>query len=227
MSFLIKPLYRVYSKVIIKIRQNKQIFYSFFAFYPEDRKYKNYWDWTTLELRKILKKNSGKALSLLDMGTGPYAVLAIYGAIKLNYKQITACDKIEELLLNAKKQRHSDKICLIHSDLFKNIVGKFDLIVFNSPYIDDRTGNHLGIFNESLSQKRWSGGHDGLEIIRQFIKETAEHLTENGIAALGFNCFYITINQVKMEIEYYHLNIKKINYNVFTKACVIEFERGN
>ncbi len=60
----------------------------------------------------------------------------------------------------------------IISDLFDNVKGRFDTIIFNPPYLES-TG-------EGMIHRAWDGGKDGAEIIRRFIKDVGKHLTPGG-----------------------------------------------
>jgi len=65
-------------------------------------------------------------------------------------------------------------IDVIRTDLFNGIRGKFDLIVFNPPYLpsEKKIGDWLDF--------AWDGGEDGRETINRFLGQVKEHLTENG-----------------------------------------------
>ncbi len=60
----------------------------------------------------------------------------------------------------------------IVSDLFANVEGRFDLIVFNAPY--------LPCSDDSVLAKAWSGGKKGREVIDRFLDGAAAHLSEGG-----------------------------------------------
>lgn len=61
----------------------------------------------------------------------------------------------------------------IESDLFQNFHGKFDLIVFNPPYLPKNKDEDLD------SQIATTGGKQGSEIINKFLEQAKEHLTPN------------------------------------------------
>lgn len=62
------------------------------------------------------------------------------------------------------------------SNLFQNIVGKFDLIVMNPPYVPAKECEGC----EPLVA--FSGGEDGFDIIGKFLEDFKEHLTPDGVA---------------------------------------------
>jgi release factor glutamine methyltransferase len=114
-----------------------------------------------------------QALHVLDMGTGS-GILAAYCARR--GADVVASDidinAIKDLELTANRMGRSIK--LVACDLFSKIHERFDIVVFNPPYmpssaIDDRTTD---------------GGKQGTEVISRFLDELTEHLSENGRGVL-------------------------------------------
>jgi len=62
----------------------------------------------------------------------------------------------------------------IRADLFNGIKGRFDLVVFNPPYLpsDKKLNDWLDC--------AWDGGEDGRAIISRFLYHVQDHLTESG-----------------------------------------------
>lgn len=56
------------------------------------------------------------------------------------------------------------------SDLFENVEGKFDLIIFNPPYLP----------SGSIKDKAVDGGRRGRQLIRKFIADAGDHLNPEG-----------------------------------------------
>ena len=73
------------------------------------------------------------------------------------------------------------------SDLFENVEGKFDLIIFNPPYLpkDEREPE-----DSALST---TGGETGSEIIDSFLQEAHKFLNENGKILLLFSSFSLDV----------------------------------
>ena len=102
---------------------------------------------------------------VLDIGTGSGYLSEI--ALKNNAKEVTATD----INPNAVKLAKSKNISAAQSDLFENIHGKFDLIIFNPPYLPE---------DKYDKGRDTSAGKYGSEIINEFLKQAKNHLTENG-----------------------------------------------
>ena len=117
-------------------------------------------------LSKYVKKYAkGK---VLDIGTGS-GILA--EAALENTKDVLASDINQEAILYCRKKG----INAIKSDLFENIKGKFDLIIFNPPYLPYDPDED---YETSLITK---GGIKGYEIIERFLRDSKKYLNDDGI----------------------------------------------
>ncbi|MEK6820763.1 MAG: HemK2/MTQ2 family protein methyltransferase [Nanoarchaeota archaeon] len=114
-------------------------------------------------LAKYLK-NKSKNIKILDMGTG--SGIQAETCLKSGFKNILCADIDETAVRNAGKKFKSVK-----SDLFSNINGKFDLIIFNPPYLPE---------NKYDREKDTAGGKKGDETILHFLEQAENHLAENG-----------------------------------------------
>lgn len=101
---------------------------------------------------------------VLDMGTGS-GILAVEAA--KSAREVVAADinpdAIEDL-----QRKAIQNIIPIHSDLFKNVDGTFDVILFNAPYLPGK--------EDSI----WSGGEQGREVISNFLKAAGSHMEVRG-----------------------------------------------
>ena len=116
-------------------------------------------------LEKYVKKLvSGK---VLDVGTG--SGIQALAALE-NTEEVLAVDISEEVVEFCKKKN----INVIQSDLFENVEGKFDWIVFNPPYLpeDDREPED--------SRLATTGGKKGDEILKRFLVDARKYLNEKG-----------------------------------------------
>lgn len=106
---------------------------------------------------------------VLDLGTGS----GILAKEALKYtKDVLASDILN---LNFKD------IKFIKSDLFENIKGKFNFIIFNPPYLPKDKREDL---ESALST---TGGKYGYEIIERFLNELKKHLKKNGKCLIVFS----------------------------------------
>ena len=111
---------------------------------------------------------------VLDMGTGS-GIQAVTAAQKDNVVHVVAVDINPAALQVAEKRAIEagmlDKISLIQGDLFQNVSGKFDWILFNTPYLPDEG---------EADEASWAGGKIGSEVIKRFLAESPKYLEKNG-----------------------------------------------
>lgn len=60
----------------------------------------------------------------------------------------------------------------VETDVYSNVSGRFDTILFNLPY--------LPVDEEGLLSKSWSGGPDGLGPLPELLEGAPDHLSEDG-----------------------------------------------
>jgi release factor glutamine methyltransferase len=118
---------------------------------------------------------------VLDMGTGS-GIQAVTAAQKPEVNSVYAVDVNPEAIEVA-RNRASDagllhKITYKKSNLFDEVEGKFDWILFNPPYLQSEEG---------LTDPNWDGGKQGCETIEHFLKEARRHLTSEGSILLIFS----------------------------------------
>ncbi len=108
-----------------------------------------------------------KNLKVLDMGSGSgyLAKISLENncdvlAADINKKSVELCKK--------------EGIKAIQSNLFSKINGKFDLIVFNPPYLPEDK------LEPKDSQLITTGGKQGHELIEKFLKQSKDYLNNNG-----------------------------------------------
>ena len=118
----------------------------------------------------VLKKSRNK--KVLDMGAGS-GILSV-AAFEGGAKEVVSADIDEEALQELKRK----KLKAIKSDLFSNIRGKFELIIFNPPYLP------LDKEEDGESRRATTGGKRGDEIILRFMKRACGHLEKKGIILL-------------------------------------------
>jgi ribosomal protein L3 glutamine methyltransferase len=79
--------------------------------------------------------------------------------------------------------RHAveDRVTAIHSDLFAQLPGCYDLIVSNPPYVDAEDMASLPTEYQAEPRMALESGVDGLELTRRLLREAAEHLNDEGL----------------------------------------------
>ncbi len=139
---------------------------------------------------------------VLDMGTGT-GILAKKAAKSKHVKEVTACDINKKIIEELKKKTNNKKIKFIVSNLFSNIKTKFDIILFNPPYLPSKS-KKIDI--------RIDGGKNGTEIIEKFLKQAKNHLKKDGKILLVCSSLNKNIENL---FKKYIYNYKKIDEENF------------
>lgn len=109
---------------------------------------------------------------VLDLGAG--SGIQGISALKNGAKEVIFSDINEECIKVLKSKGFKAKV----SDLFENIKGKYDLILFNPPYLPKQE-------NEDFETGRIvCGGKKGDEIIIRFLENVKDFLNDKGIILL-------------------------------------------
>lgn len=123
---------------------------------------------------------------VLDMGTGS-GIQAFTAAKCLNVREVLAVDinkdALEEVEKTAAAQKFK-KVKTLKSNLFENVEGCFNTIIFNPPYLPQDKLSGKIIKDEAIY-----GGKKGWEIIDRFLSGVAGHLFSNGEVLLLFSSF--------------------------------------
>jgi release factor glutamine methyltransferase len=152
-------------------------------------------------LKKTLKNNK-KDIKIIEIGSGSGIISEF--CKDQGFFNLTVTD----LNKNALKLLKSKGFKVIESDLFDKINEKFDLIIFNPPY--------LPFDNDEPASSRLSttGGKLGNEIILRFLTESRDHLKDNGNIILLFSSLSkprIILNHSKKQgFKYKKINEKKL-----------------
>lgn len=120
------------------------------------------------EILKLIKKNPD--LKFLEIGSGSGIQLQTALSSGIKKENIFSCD------INPLSVRYCRELGFnsVVSNLFNDLKGGYDLIIFNPPYLpeDER--------EPKSSRIATTGGKTGSEIINEFLKQSKSHLNENG-----------------------------------------------
>ncbi|PIO08437.1 hypothetical protein COU59_01470 [Candidatus Pacearchaeota archaeon CG10_big_fil_rev_8_21_14_0_10_34_12] len=120
------------------------------------------------ELPELIKRS--QRLKFLEIGSGSGIQLETALNLGIKKENLFGCD------INLEAVRHckSKGFNCVYSDLFSNVKGKFDVIVFNPPYLplDEREPKDSMIAT--------TGGKKGNEVIVKFLKQAKDFLDDDG-----------------------------------------------
>ena len=145
---------------------------------------------TEILVENVLEQfcDATQVLKILDVGTGSGAI-AVTLAAELPNASVTAtdidADALEQAHENADTHRVVPRMQFLKSDMFENVVGKFDIIVSNPPYIIRNDLNKLQVEVRCHDPLRaLDGGEDGLDFYRTILEDGREFLEPGGVLFL-------------------------------------------
>jgi len=147
-------------------------------------------------IEEYLKKIKDKKISILDIGSG--SGIQAQTCKESGFTNLLVTDVNPKVVKHLRKKGFKS----IKSDLFSNIGKnkKFDLIIFNPPYLP------LDKREPKDSQINTVAGKQGYEIIIKFLKQAVNYLSEKGSILLLFSSF--------SKPEFIKKTAQKIGYNL-------------
>jgi release factor glutamine methyltransferase len=163
------------------------------------------------------QKNEESKIKILDLCTGSGAIgISILNNIKNSLVTLSdisneALDVSNINIKNLVSDDDKDRIKTIHSDLFKSINDKFDIVVSNPPYIKESVIKNLSkeVQNEPIIAL--DGGEDGLKFYREIINKADKYLNDNGYLCLeiGYDQKEDVIDLIKNTNKYESIYSRK------------------
>jgi len=124
------------------------------------------------ETLKSYLKNKNSNIKILDMGSG--SGIQAQTCIKLGFDNLTTVDINPEAITYLKSQ----KLKTIQSNLFENLNKKYNLIIFNPPYLPEHKHD---------KHQDTTAGKKGYELIIKFLQQARSHLAKHGEILLLFS----------------------------------------
>lgn len=121
---------------------------------------------------------------VLEIGTGS-GCIALSIAKAFPNIEVVATDISERALEVADKNLSQlgleNNVDIIHSDLFSKVMGTFDLIISNPPYVPKEIMSNLPSEYRHEPELALAAGHNGLDFISRILHDAHPFLSENGI----------------------------------------------
>jgi release factor glutamine methyltransferase len=125
----------------------------------------------------VEKHTRGKVLDL-GTGSGIQGIVAAKKGCDVTFSDIDT-EAIKCAEENAKTNGVNGRF--LKSDMFSNITGAFDAIIFNPPYLPSKP---IQSMKENKIQRALDGGKEGRELIESFLEKYKGFLDKGGIALL-------------------------------------------
>ncbi len=180
---------------------------------------------TELIVEEVLKLTKFKRnMNIIDIGVGSGCILLSILKEKNNFYG-TGIDVSKKCLkitkMNAIKLEVNSRLQLFKSDVDKFVIGKYDIIVSNPPYISRFKLKYLDRDVANFEPKlALDGGLDGLSETRKVVVKSSELIKKNGklILEIGFDQKNKVINLLKEKGFYINKVLKDLAKN---DRCII------
>jgi len=123
--------------------------------------------------------------NIVDLGTGS-GCIALACAVYFPKARVDAVDvdpgALEVARINRAALGLTRRVRLVKSDFFRQLAGRrYDIIVSNPPYVGAAEFNGLPPEYAHEPEGALRSGRDGMDAVRVLLRETASHLTEEGV----------------------------------------------
>ena len=160
------------------------------------------------KIHHIVEKNPNA--KLLEIGSGSGIQLETAFASGIKKKNIFSCD------INPEAVKHCKNLGFncVKSNLFEKIKGKYEIIVFNPPYLPEDSREPKD------SRMATTGGKDGGELTNKFLKQAKKRLAKNGR-------IFLLVSSLTKGLDFSDYRKKKLAEEklFFEKLFVLEFSR--
>ena len=201
---------------ILLIRANallRRIFYRsrvvtrlVFAYWPSPaRDDISFFELCSLVMRQALVRELRDGLRVAEMGTGPYAVMALWASSRWQLELVaTEIEPRWADLAHRAAMRRDARLQVVCSDLLDGVEGPLDLVWFVPPFIAEETfvqemklagiddADQLG-----LLRLRTCGGKQGWELIERFYGEAEPRLATGGKALVVINRYQQQLSTIE------------------------------
>ena len=159
------------------------------------------------ELPGLIDKNP--ALRFLEIGAGSGIHLSTAEKTGVKKENIFSSDIDEDSVNHCNLLGYN----CVNSDLFENITGKYDLIIFNPPYLPEDSKEPTN------SKTATTGGKKGDEIILRFLEQAKKYLNKKGVIFLLASNLTPKIDFEKLGYKVKELGCERLFYE---QLCVWE-----
>ena len=163
--------------------------------------------------------DASKIKTVLDLCTGG-GCIGIATALQLPAAKVDAVDISEDALAvaehNVKDFKLQDRVSLIASDGFANLVGKkYDLIISNPPYVD---AEDIASMDDEFHYEPEIGlasGEDGLDFTRHILANAKQHLNAKGALVVEVGNSHYALAQAFPDLPFTWLEFERGGEGVF------------
>jgi len=131
-----------------------------------------------------LDPNTTRVLDLCT-GNGSLGILAALAFPDITVQGLDLSkDALAVAHINIERHGLEGRMTLAESDGLKNAEGVFDLILCNPPYVNSQSMSELPAEFKAEPELALAGGDDGMDFIRQMLRDAPAHMSENAVLVL-------------------------------------------
>ena len=124
-------------------------------------------------------------------------------------------DALEVAESNIDLHELRDRVQCIQSDVFSNIIGQYDVIVSNPPYVDAEDLADMPDEYHHEPELGLAAGADGLDIAHKILAKAADHLTQDGILVVEVGNSWVAMDEAYPELPLTWLEFENGGSGVF------------
>jgi ribosomal protein L3 glutamine methyltransferase len=131
-----------------------------------------------------LDPNTTRVLDLCT-GNGSLGILAALAFPDITVQGLDLSkDALAVAQINIERHGLEGRMTLAESDGLRNADGVFDLILCNPPYVNSQSMSELPAEFKAEPELALAGGDDGMDFIRQMLRDAPAHMSENAVLVL-------------------------------------------
>lgn len=163
--------------------------------------------------------NPDEVESVLDLCTGS-GCIGIACAYAFPMAEVDLVDISKDALdvaqINVQQHDSEQKVNIVESNLFENIVDKkYDIIVTNPPYVDaDDIATMADEFHHE-PELGLSSGDDGLECTRKILQQSSQYLADDGILVVEVGNSQYALSEAFPELPFEWVDFERGGDGVF------------
>ena len=124
-------------------------------------------------------------------------------------------DALDVADINIQNYALYEQVAAIHSDLFENLQGPYDLILSNPPYVDLEDLSDMPDEYHHEPAMGLGSGNDGLDITRQILANALDYLSPQGVLVVEVGNSWIHLEAAFPEVPFHWVEFENGGDGVF------------
>ena len=128
-------------------------------------------------------------------------------------------DALDVADINIQNYALYEQVAAIHSDLFENLQGPYDLILSNPPYVDLEDLSDMPDEYHHEPAMGLGSGNDGLDITRKILANALDYLAPEGVLVVEVGNSWIHLEAAFPEVPFHWVEFENGGDGVFVFTC--------